>query len=80
MVQTLKQYVLSLGPPSNEILRYVVTALVICWAWNMLLGRKPWSATGKVRSLCPPCLASLGDSSCVSSLARRQPISCSIAS
>lgn len=56
MVQTLKRYVLSLGPPSNETLRYVVTALVICWAWNMLFGRKPWSATGKVRPSALPDL------------------------
>lgn len=56
MVQTLKQYVLSLGPPSNETLRYVVTTLVICWAWSMLFGRKPWSASGKVRPSALPDL------------------------
>lgn len=46
---TLKAYLLSLGPPTPELIKTLVTVLLGCWAWNMLFGRRRWSAKGKVR-------------------------------
>lgn len=45
---TLKAYLLSFGPPTPELIKYIVTFLLGCWAWGMVFGRRRWSATGKV--------------------------------
>jgi uncharacterized membrane protein YfcA len=56
---TLKAYLLSLGPPTPELIKTLVTLLLGCWAWNMLFGRRRWSAKGKVRPARrrPPALS-----------------------
>jgi uncharacterized membrane protein YfcA len=59
---TLKTYLLSLGPPTPELIKTLVTVLLGCWAWNMLFGRRRWSAKGKVRPLASalqPCPSAL---------------------
>lgn len=46
----LKAYLISLGPPSPQLIKYIVTFLLACWGWNMLFGRRHWAAKGKVRA------------------------------
>lgn len=62
---TLKAYLLSLGPPTPELVKFLVTVLIGCWAWGFMFGRRRWSAKGKVRacSSSPCATANAGFSS-----------------